>query len=69
MNARELVTGERPDDAVAAAKAADGRIFVGIELTTAELGVVLERLAHSHREAAAYLAGARLRRPRPRGRR
>ena len=59
LNVAEL--GDEPEiKAVLHAARLDVPIFVGIELTTAEVRTALRRLAHGHREAAAALAGKRI---------
>jgi hypothetical protein len=55
-------------DAVARARRERGTIFIGVDVKQAEGRDALARLAHAYRNAAAYLVGARQRRPRPKGR-
>ncbi len=54
-------------DAVTRARREHGTIFVGVVVQHSERREALERLEHAHRDAAAYLVGARQRRARGRG--
>lgn len=59
LNVAEL--GDEPEiKALLRAVRLDVPLFVGIELTAAEVLTALRCLAHSHREAAAGLAGKRI---------
>jgi hypothetical protein len=65
LNVAEFDHAETLDAQLAIARRQRGRVFIGVEVTTAELGHSRELLHDALREGAAYLAGARQRRVSP----
>jgi len=59
VNLSEFDGPRSPEAFLKRALAEKGAVFVGVQVTPAELGRVLDRVGDSYTEAAAYLAGAR----------
>lgn len=60
VNVREFF-GDPVPDLLALVPRVRGRIFLGVPASSAEARLALRRLQEGHREAAAYLVGARQR--------
>ena len=59
LNVRELDGVETVEDGLFIAGRQRAPIFIGVPVTKAELGLLLERVGHGHREAAGRLVGRR----------
>jgi hypothetical protein len=59
VNVGEFDGVETVENAVIVAKRKGSRVFIGIELTKAEVRRLLAQVGHGHREAAAYVVGGR----------